>query len=113
MNKKIELEVYFTNATLESENPKYFIVLNEIYLKYVLICQVKITDTNELQNRYDIYNVKKSYISSLDYYEDSEGIYVVRLNISGRQDDILIPFEESEQGYKVYLELEKWLFDLE
>ena len=54
--------------------------------------------------------INKGFISAIDLYSDSEdeNAFILKINISGRNDDIIIPFEDSEKAYNVYLQIKDW-----
>ena len=105
---KINLDFYFSNCTLESQTCKYWIKLNDNTLDYCLVCQVRMDDTNKLENRFDICTINKSFISSFDLYEDANEDFIIRISISGRENDLIIPFEDSKKAYNVYLQIKDW-----
>ena len=105
---KISLDFYFTNCTLDSENCKYWIKLNENTLDYCLVCKVTMDDNKKLENRYDICTINKSFISSFDLYEDANEDFIIRISVSGREHDIIIPFQDSEKAYNIYLQIKDW-----
>lgn len=108
ISNKINLDFFFSNCTLESETCKYWIKLNEKTLEYCLIGTIKYNENGKIEDRYDFYTVKKIFINSIDLYSDAENDFIVRIYISGRENYILIPFEDSENAYNFYLKLKEW-----
>ncbi|MFY7733596.1 MAG: hypothetical protein ACOVSR_08945 [Bacteroidia bacterium] len=107
---KIDLKFYFSDCTLDSESYNYHIRLNDNTFDYCFIAVIKFNESGKIENRYELTSINKRFISSIDIYEIGEGenYFIVKLNISGRENDIIIPFKDCQDAYGVYLQIKKW-----